>query len=250
MRTILEFDKIERLGNSIEAEQLQKYKSQKSKYKTYKRYFADMGIPEDKKDARIVLAEDLEDLMLAFFIFCEMQRSIYGPDVQYQKQYLYERYRNIVYDHIDDKDGLLDKDDYIDEFIRERTEDIVDVTNNNLDKLKNRKKSSVSNDDEKHTRDDWWLSKDRAWVIGAEDANSIENYEDFEEALNLGYTMKEWCDVRDDKERESHLAVGGKIIPISDPFMVGDSLMMFPKDTSFGAGPEEISNCRCYLRFL
>lgn len=258
MKALLGFDNINRLDGYSETSQGIKKLSQKQKYKTFDKYFADMDIPQERKDARVELANDLEDLMLAFFIFCEMQRRMQVSDIEYQKQYLYSRYLRIVRDHIPKENYLLE-DDYIDDFVRKRTGDIVDVTNRKLDETRDKNASSVSDNNKtnpetnkngKSTRDDWWLSEDRAWVIGAEDANSIENYEDFQEAIENGYTMKEWCDVRDDKERESHLAVGGKIIPISDPFMVGDSLMMFPKDTSFGAGPEEIDNCRCYLRYI
>lgn len=36
-----------------------------------------------------------------------------------------------------------------------------------------------------------------------------------------------------------------KIVGLDDPWIVGGALMMYPLDTSMGAGPEHIVNCRC-----
>ena len=38
-------------------------------------------------------------------------------------------------------------------------------------------------------------------------------------------------------------------IGIFERFNVGNMQMMFPRDVSLGAGPEEIVNCRCSLRY-
>ena len=56
--------------------------------------------------------------------------------------------------------------------------------------------------------------------------------------------------MKDKRVRETHREVDDVVLPISDPFEVGDYLMMFPKDTTFGAGPEEIVNCRCSVKYL
>lgn len=57
-------------------------------------------------------------------------------------------------------------------------------------------------------------------------------------------------DIRDKKERETHLRVGRTIKPIEEPFVVGESLMQYPKDTSLGADSSEIVNCRCTIRYF
>ena len=36
-----------------------------------------------------------------------------------------------------------------------------------------------------------------------------------------------------------------KIVGLDEPWIVGGALMMYPLDTSMGAGPEHIVNCRC-----
>ena len=57
-------------------------------------------------------------------------------------------------------------------------------------------------------------------------------------------------DIRDRKERKTHLKIGGEVIAIDKAFVVGKSLMMFPKDESLGADPEEIVNCRCTIKYF
>lgn len=39
------------------------------------------------------------------------------------------------------------------------------------------------------------------------------------------------------------------VIDIFEPFEVGNSLMMFPKDHSLGAQVKEIAGCRCSLKY-
>ena len=56
---------------------------------------------------------------------------------------------------------------------------------------------------------------------------------------------KTWWTAQDNKVRESHAEVHGVTVPFDEPFEVGDSLLMFPGDTSLGAGADEIANCRC-----
>ena len=56
---------------------------------------------------------------------------------------------------------------------------------------------------------------------------------------------KTWWTARDKDVRASHREVHGMTVAFNDPFPVGGSLMMFPGDTSMGAGAEEIVNCRC-----
>lgn len=68
-----------------------------------------------------------------------------------------------------------------------------------------------------------------------------------------GAPMKEWLATADARTRETHLGAwakyseGGEIgpIPIDEPFIVGGYRMMFPGDTSLGAGLNEVCNCRC-----
>ena len=79
---------------------------------------------------------------------------------------------------------------------------------------------------------------------------SCWNHQDFADAIKSGKRKKQWMDVRDKKERETHLQVGRTIKPIDQPFVVGGFLMQHPKDTSLGANSSQIVNCRCTIKYF
>lgn len=56
--------------------------------------------------------------------------------------------------------------------------------------------------------------------------------------------------MKDQRVRKTHREVDGETIPIDEVFLVGESLMRFPKDTSLGASAEEIVNCRCVVKYI
>ena len=56
--------------------------------------------------------------------------------------------------------------------------------------------------------------------------------------------------MRDRHVRHTHQLVEGKTIGINDVFLVGDSEMFYPKDTTFGASAREIVNCRCSIKYF
>lgn len=59
----------------------------------------------------------------------------------------------------------------------------------------------------------------------------------------------EWVTVGDDRVRQSHRDMDGETLPLDESFRIpgnfGSDEMMFPGDSSLGAGPENIVNCRC-----
>lgn len=65
---------------------------------------------------------------------------------------------------------------------------------------------------------------------------------------------KEWDDTGDRKTRSTHLSMGktygkGKGIGLDEPFVSpSGAKLMFPGDSSLGAGADEISHCRCKMR--
>jgi len=63
--------------------------------------------------------------------------------------------------------------------------------------------------------------------------------------INDMKTGKMWVAVLDDHTRLDHVEADSQVVGIDDPFQVGEDLMMFPKDDSLGAGPDQICNCRC-----
>jgi SPP1 gp7 family putative phage head morphogenesis protein len=71
-------------------------------------------------------------------------------------------------------------------------------------------------------------------------ASSIVQHESYEKN---GIEKKEWLATMDDKTRESHAEANGQIVPIDEPFQVGDAELMHPLDPA--GPPEEVCNCRC-----
>jgi SPP1 gp7 family putative phage head morphogenesis protein len=71
-------------------------------------------------------------------------------------------------------------------------------------------------------------------------ASSMAQHKTYEENM---IEKKEWLATMDDKTRESHAEANGQVVPIDEPFQVGDAELMHPLDPS--GPPEEICNCRC-----
>lgn len=81
------------------------------------------------------------------------------------------------------------------------------------------------------------------------EVNAIGNLAALDAAYRRGERFKTWKTFGDGRVRPSHRAVNGTRIPIDEAFKVGGYLMMFPNDSSLGAGAEEVVNCRCVLEF-
>jgi len=98
------------------------------------------------------------------------------------------------------------------------------------------------------------IAKDRAKVITNSEVAEASNLGGYISA-NLGLRKKKtWISRRDDRVRNSHIAMEGISIPIDEIFNVPSAidpatlpidLMRFPKDSSLGADLSNIINCRC-----
>ena len=72
------------------------------------------------------------------------------------------------------------------------------------------------------------------------------------QAIEEGHTSREnivkvWSSTGDDRTRDGHLAMEGQEVGLDEAFVdpvTGDRLM-YAGDTSLGAGPESVMNCRC-----
>lgn len=59
--------------------------------------------------------------------------------------------------------------------------------------------------------------------------------------------FREWITRLDEHVRPTHKAAHGQRVPgTGTPFVVGNSLLMYPGDASLGASLEEIAGCRCF----
>lgn len=215
MASLLDFDRIHKAEDES---------ARKTHSMPYDEYFGEMQISDDEKEDRVSLAERLEDIFLYFLMLLLTMRQ-YGnldwDDVQRQME------TSIMAAAA----GYAPDDDFASRYAASIAKSIIDVTKRHMD-------------------DPYYFSSDRAMYLAENEANTILNNSDYSQALLSGKQWKKWIDMRDNRERQSHLKVGGTVLPIAEPFKVGDSLMMFPKDLSFDPSPEQVVNCRCSAKYF
>lgn len=187
-------------------------------------YFGEMELTEEQKEKRIAVAEELDELMLFLFALIAAMLESDSLDKNYVLIQVNQRYLHIVGKYVD-------VDEYVEDYIKRFSDTFVMTTLESIDDL-------------------WYLSADRAAFIAENESETTWNYEEYKQAIKSGKTKKQWDDVRDNKERNTHREVGGKVIPIEDTFVVGNSLMRYPKDDSLGADAKEIIGCRCAIKYL
>lgn len=186
----------------------------------YEEYFGDMELDEKEKEERIKLAEKLEAIFLFYFLLLSGAEKI-----DYAKK-IYDKYMIVALE-------FLKKDEipaYIDEYAKKLADDVVETTEN-------------------HKDDKYYTFKDRAMLIAENEANVLGNYRSQAEAIKSGLKYKTWKTKNDIRVRHTHRKVDNQTISIFDSFQVGDSEMMFPKDSSLGANLVEIAGCRCVLHY-
>ena len=183
-----------------------------------------MDLSEEEIKERIDLAEKLENgflLVLALLFTMAQYNSVNYEQIRNKFEKSYLKAIN----------GTIIADDYVRQYIRNFSYDITDST-------------------KYHADDMYYYSSDRAIFMAENESLTCWNHQGFSDAIKSGKRKKQWMDIRDKKERETHLRVGRTIKPIEEPFVVGESLMQYPKDTSLGADSSEIVNCRCTIRYF
>jgi hypothetical protein len=60
---------------------------------------------------------------------------------------------------------------------------------------------------------------------------------------------KTWFDIGDKKVRGAHVDASGQTVPINQPFIVDNELLMYPGDGSLGATMRNLANCRCWSSY-
>lgn len=186
----------------------------------YDTYFGEMELSEEEKQRRIKLAETFEILFLYYFtLYLEDNKKSYIKMIE-------ETYRDISIEFLEM--------DYAPEYIEKRAKE-------------------VANDVDRVTRENgnnqYYTSGRRAKNISANETNVIANYRLQIEAIRNGMRYKTWKTMKDKRVRHSHILVDERKIGIFDEFEVGTSRMMYPNDTSLGASPNEIINCRCVVKY-
>lgn len=196
----------------------------KNRSEPYEIYFGEMDLTESEIKKRIALAEKLEENFL--FAMALLFTMTQYNSVNYEQ--IRNKFEKSYFKAIS---GIIIADDYIKQYIKNFSYDITDST-------------------KAHADDMYYYSSDRAIFIAENESLICWNHQDFSDAIKSGKRRKQWMDVRDKKERETHLQVGRTVKPINEPFLVGNSLMQYPKDTYFGASSSEIVNCRCTIKYF
>ena len=214
------------------------------------RYFGEMPLTKEQKKERIALAEDLEDVMLFFFslvLLIDEFSYLQAISTVDAKQQLKDRVYEVVGKHTQISDEMREHlDEFVDEVNDTTTEHLIVL----LALMRRREAEQMSEqDNEKRKSEEFYLSDDRARLLGEEEANTIFNGVDFVKAKRLGYKYKTWITMRDSKVRETHARVDDRTIPIDDLFLVGNSYMRFCRDSYYSASMREISRCRCVVKY-
>lgn len=186
-------------------------------------YFGEMGLTAEKRKKRIELAELLYDELWAVFVLMFLMEQTGRVDYDEIAVEVYEAYVRAG-NAVDIPEGTLI------ERASEYAQNFVEAT-------------------QAHEEDPYYFSEDRLVVNAENEANGLYNTYDYDDAVEHGLTHKTWRTMEDEKVRETHAEIDGITLPIDSLFEVGDSLMAYPKDTTYDASAEETVNCRCWCEY-
>ena len=225
----LSFDEVNKLRDGLSFDELNKLYDDlhdgESISEPFGEYFGAMGISRERRENRTDTAEALKDVfILALMMLYYMARNGVTDYAEVISTTV-DGYRKVLIDK-----GIPVSDSFLWMHIQTAVMDIVATTSGNPDRLFN-------------------YTYDRATLIAENEANSVWDNAELVDAIATGKSTKTWHAFKDARTRSTHRKVDGTTIPITDPFSVGEYLMMSPKDDSLGAGMEEIANCRCWLTF-
>lgn len=190
----------------------------------FKKYFGEMNLPEEEKSQRIQMAEEMEVnfIVTMTLLFTMAQANKIG----------YELIRKQIEDsYLETLEKYASVDKHLETYVKSFSYDVIDST-------------------KKHKNEPYYYSLDRARFMAENEVNTAINHDRYMEAVNGAKTMKRWESIIDEATRKDHREINGKYIPIGQAFHVGDSWMMFPKDTSLGASANQIVNCRCTVIYF
>jgi len=189
-------------------------------------YFELMDISDEQKEKRKDAASDFWDALL--FLFALIRVSIEYADFDYN--YILTQFQNRYSEMVSEYARL---DSYIEQYIDTFTHNTLNTTIERLNLT---------------SENDYWTSDKRALGIALNEANSVLNYEELQQAIDKGYTHKQWRAEIDRKTRDEHREMNGKTIPIDQYFHFSDCEMMMPHDEVNGTA-EQLVNCRCALKY-
>ena len=189
----------------------------------FDQYFGEMDLSKEEAQKRIELAEKLEDDFLFVLALLFTMQQYNSVNWERARQEYESRYLQAL-------SGYVVITSYIRNYVRNMSYDIMDSTKN-------------------HQSEYYYYSPDRARFMAENESNTTRSYQCNEDALASGKTMKRWITMRDKRVRETHREVDGKTIPIGEPFSVGGSILLYPRDFSLGSSSSEVCGCRCSIEY-
>lgn len=193
----------------------------------YEQYFGEMDLTERQIRERLLFALKFENAVLVAISRTELIHK-YDEINNLTRE-------NIVADLAQMYEELFlefaDLDEEMYAYFLEFAESVVETTLKNID-------------------DEYFTSYDRAMLIAENEANTSLNHADYKRAIKEGFTQKTWKTMEDPAVRQTHKDVENETIPIEEYFLVGDSLMRYPKDLNgINVQQREIVNCRCSIKY-
>lgn len=184
-------------------------------------YFDPMQIDEKQRRERIEEAEEIFDAIMLFLIWCdESPENVKREDTQRDMENLY---REVIFQKVE-------PDEFIDIYVPFFIGNLVEVTTENIN-------------------DKYYTSVDRAANIACNEANTVINYAEVQQAKEQGYLFKKWQAEVDNRTRLDHISMDGVTIPIDAYFIFDDCEMFVPHDEVNGTARQCV-NCRCSVKFL
>lgn len=183
----------------------------------YDAFFDGIQLNTKTKKDLISFAEEMEIVILYFMMMDEEEISVSA---------LAEKYADMAVKFLNQKEASA----YVLERAENYAKDFVETT-------------------AKHNDDPWYSSADRAKLNAENETLTLAEHGEYTWAVKSGKTKKTWITMQDDRVRESHVEVDGMTIGIFEDFVVGSSIMGYPRDLRNNPEPEEVVNCRCYLQY-
>ena len=190
----------------------------------FDRFFGEMDLSQEQKDKRKRTAGEIQQFMLLALMSMYNMMEEGGYDFSDASRIITQRYNDLL-----DELGISLTAFFAASHVESTAAEIVSATLN-------------------HPDDPYFFSTDRATLIAENEANSIWNDAEYQDAVLTGKRYKTWHAIMDNRTRETHREVNGTTIPIDQYFVVGNSLMFFPREAS--ADPEEVVNCRCTATYF
>lgn len=190
---------------------------------SFAQFFGEMELSDEEIQKRIELAEKLEDGFLFVLALLFTMQQYNEVNWERARQEYENRYLSAL-------SGYVTITPYIRQYVRDMSYDIMDST-------------------KKHQAEYYYYSPDRGKFMAECESNTTRSYQCNEDAIAQGKTMKRWLTMGDKRVRATHKEVGGTSKPIGEPFYVGGSLLLYPRDFSLGASTAQTAGCRCSIEY-